>query len=67
MKFWPPDDEHMCSKYVDAWNKLTAKQKFCASSWLITEINILRGTVSKHKQEKYIETQLGEEYDRDIL
>ena len=23
------------------------KQKFCASSWLITEINILRYTVSK--------------------
>jgi len=34
------DDEHMCSKHVEAWNKLTVKQKFCASSWLITEINI---------------------------
>ena len=31
--------EHMCSKYVEAWNKLIVKQKFCASSWLITEIN----------------------------
>ena len=39
--------EHMCSKHVEAWNKLTLKQKFCASSWLITEINILRCTVSK--------------------
>ena len=38
MQFWPPDDEHMCSKHVEAWNKLTVKQKFCASSWLITEI-----------------------------
>ena len=38
MQFWPPDNEHMCSKYVEAWNKLTVKQKFCASSWLITEI-----------------------------
>jgi len=37
MQFWPPDDEHMCSKHVEAWNKLV-KQKFCASSWLITEI-----------------------------
>ena len=37
----------MCSKYVEAWNKLVVKQKFCASSWLITEINILRCTVSK--------------------
>jgi len=28
-----------CSKHVEAWNKLTVKQKFCASSWLITKIN----------------------------
>ena len=47
MKFWLPDDEHMCSKHVEAWNKLIVKQKICASSWLITEINILRCTVSK--------------------
>jgi len=47
MQFWPPDDKHMCSKHVQAWNKLIVKQKFCASSWLITEINILRCTVSK--------------------
>jgi len=40
MQFWPPDDEHMCSKHVEAWNKLTVKQIFCASSWLITEISI---------------------------
>ena len=47
MQFWPPGDEHMCSKHVEAWNKLIVKQKCCASSWLITEINILRCTVSK--------------------
>jgi len=47
MQFWSPYDEHMCSKHVEAWNKLIVKQKFCASSWLITEINILRSTVSK--------------------
>jgi len=40
MQFWPPDDEHMCSKHVQAWSKLIVKRKFCASSWLITEINI---------------------------
>ena len=51
MQFWPPDDEHMCSKHVEAWNKLIANQKFCASSWLITEINILRCTVSKTSAE----------------
>ena len=37
MQFWPPEDEHMCSKHVEAWNKLIVKRKFCASSWLITE------------------------------
>ena len=41
MQFWPPGDEHMCSKHVKAWNKLIVKQKFCASCWLITEINLL--------------------------
>jgi len=39
IQFWPPDDEHMCSKHVEAWNKIIVKQKFCASIWLITEIN----------------------------
>jgi len=32
--------QHMCLKHVEAWNKLIVKQKFCASSWLITEISI---------------------------
>ena len=40
MQFWPPGDEHMCSKHVEAWSKLIVKQKFCASSWLITEIKV---------------------------
>ena len=55
--------EHMCSSsggqncitqplvsshlYVEARNKLIVKQKFCASSRLITEINILRCMVNK--------------------
>jgi len=47
MQFLPPDDEHMCSKHVEAWNILIVKQTFCVSSWLITEINILWCTVSK--------------------
>ena len=42
MQFWPPKDGHMCSKHVEAWNKLIVKQIFCTSSWLITEINHLR-------------------------
>jgi len=39
MQFRPPDDEHMCSKHVEVRNKIIVKQKFCVSSWLITEIN----------------------------
>ena len=37
----PIGDEHMCSKHVEAWNKLIVKQKFCASSWLVTDINVI--------------------------
>ena len=33
IQFCPPDDEHMCSKHVEDWNKLIIK--FRASSWLI--------------------------------
>ena len=33
IQFCPPDDEDMCSKHVEAWNKLTIR--FSASSWLI--------------------------------
>jgi len=30
MQFWPPDDKHMCSKYVEVWNKnLIVKQILC--------------------------------------
>ena len=32
-KFCPPDNEHICSKHVEAWSKLIIK--FSASSWLI--------------------------------
>ena len=30
---WLPDDEHLCPKHVEAWNKLIVK--FSALSWLI--------------------------------
>ena len=33
IQFCPPDDEHMCSKHVEAWNKLIIK--FSVSTWLI--------------------------------
>ena len=31
--FWLPDNEHICSKHVKAWNELIIK--FSSSSWLI--------------------------------
>jgi len=27
MQFWTPDDEHIRSKHVEAWNKFIVKQK----------------------------------------
>ena len=33
VQFWLADDKHMCSKHIEAWNKLIIK--FSASSWLI--------------------------------
>ena len=29
MQFWPSDDEHMCSKHVEAWNKTHCEQILC--------------------------------------
>ena len=29
MQFWPPDDDHVCSKHVEAWKKLIVKQILC--------------------------------------
>jgi len=56
IQFWP-DDEHMCSKHVEAWNKLIVKQKCCASIWLITEIKVLyMFRVSQHPSSGVLET-----------
>ena len=56
MQFCPPGDEHMCSKHLEARKKLIVKQKFCTSSWLITEINILRCRSAK-RQNFFTRTQ----------
>jgi len=45
MQFWPPDDEHMCWKHVEARNKLIVKQTFCASSWLISITQMYVSTI----------------------
>jgi len=29
IQFWPPDDEHMCSKHEEAWSKLIVIQILC--------------------------------------
>jgi len=40
MQFRLPDDEHNSARNMYSHEiKLIVKQKFCASSWLITEIN----------------------------
>ena len=44
--------EHMCSKHIEAWNKLIVEQNFCASNRLITDTNILRCTVSKTSKKR---------------
>ena len=44
VQFWPPDNEHVCSKHVEAWNKLIIK--FSASSWLYSKI--LYSTMPKY-------------------
>jgi len=49
MQFWP-DDEKICSKHVEAWNKLIVKHKFWALSWLITEINLLIGSHNRERK-----------------
>jgi len=37
----------MCSKHVEAWNKLIVKQKLCSSSWLITESILMFSTCQR--------------------
>jgi len=45
---------HYCSQHVEAWHKRIVKQKFCATSWVIAEINILKCTVSKTSKFTFI-------------
>ena len=42
IQFCPLDDEHMCPKHVEAWNKLIIK--FSASSWLILRCKVVKQT-----------------------
>ena len=47
--------EHMCSEHVQAWNKLIVKQKCCALSWLITDINYKGVSAAKHSSLCFLE------------
>ena len=52
IQFCSPDDEYMCSKHVEAWNKLIIK--FSASIWLI----LINKYIEMHGQQnikKYID------------
>ena len=42
IQFWPPEDEYMCSKHVEAWNKLIVKHNF-----VLQVGQLLRCAVSK--------------------
>ena len=33
MQFWPPDDEHMCSKHVEAWN-----ETYCETNFVLQKV-----------------------------
>jgi len=48
----PPDDEHMCSKHIEAWNKLIIK--FSASSWLILRNKYIEIHGQQYIKKKYI-------------
>ena len=47
MQFLPPDDEHMCSKHVEAWNKTYGETNFC-----IKLVNYWDKYTEKHGQKK---------------
>ena len=53
IQFCPPDDEHLCSKHVEAWKKLIIK---FSASLVNIKINILRCTVSKISNQRSFST-----------
>jgi len=59
-----PDDEHMVLETCRALNKLIVKQKFCASSWLITEIKLPYSFALKFFSGiKFLENYIGKNID----
>ena len=60
MQFWPPNDEHMCSKHVDAWNKLIVKQNILCMKlvnyW--DKYTEMRGQQNVKKMETFVKVAL---------
>jgi len=63
MQFWPPDDEHMVFETCRGmkWNLLW--NEFCASSWLNTEINVLRCSTVSKTSKKNLKNKIGQTMD----
>ena len=59
VQFCPPDDEHVCSKHVEAWNKRIIK--FSASSCLIF-INKYIEMHGQHNIKKYLDVYFQNDY-----
>jgi len=38
MMFWPPDDDYMCSKHIDALNRFIVKQDFVHQVGLLLRV-----------------------------
>ena len=59
MEFWPPDDENMCSKHVEAWNKTYCKTKILCinlvNHW--DKFNNTAQNIPKTKYKDYTFTQ----------
>ena len=57
VQFWPPDDEHVCSKHVEAWNKLIIK--FSAPSFFNIKINSIANLMVYLAKEKPDQPEFG--------
>jgi len=63
IQFWPPDDEHMCSKHVEAWNKTYCKTKMLCIKlvkyWDKDTVHVSDGLCVHHREFKTVYTATG--------
>ena len=66
MQFWPPDDEHMCPKHVEAWNKTYCETKILCiklvNYW--DKYTEMHGQQKRQKLEKFVAT--GQEFSTSV-